>query len=81
MQLRNAFTRVARPVTIILLVTLILGNISSAYAAGNVIRGEPKFYYFLTDNLGNITTTLDAEGNIVEQNDYLPFGDERVSEQ
>ncbi|MFH0820479.1 MAG: RHS repeat-associated core domain-containing protein [Candidatus Peregrinibacteria bacterium] len=75
------FKRVAsRLIIFILSIVFVFGNTDPACAVGNVIRGEPKIYFFLTDQLGNITTALDADGNIVEQRDYLPFGDDRVNE-
>ncbi len=47
------------------------------FAAGEPIRSAPKTYYYLTDHLGGIDKVLDAEGNVVCSNDYLPFGSPR----
>ncbi len=36
------------------------------------------FKYFLTDHLGSVSVVLDANGGILEQQRYLPFGQARV---
>ncbi|NDV79991.1 RHS repeat-associated core domain-containing protein [Dysgonomonas sp. 511] len=35
---------------------------------------DGKYYFYLTDHLGNNRVVVDEEGNIVQQNDYYPFG-------
>jgi RHS repeat-associated protein len=41
---------------------------------------EEKVEYLLTDHLGGVDVVMDEQGNVVERRDYLPFGEERVSE-
>ncbi len=36
--------------------------------------------YHLTDHLGSVTVSTDEKGNIVELNDYYPYGSIRVDE-
>lgn len=37
-------------------------------------NGEPDIRFFVTDHLGSVRRVLDADLNLVEQNDYYPFG-------
>ncbi|MBI5421542.1 hypothetical protein HZA44_00190, partial [Candidatus Peregrinibacteria bacterium] len=41
---------------------------------------EEKVEYYLSDHLGGVDVVLDEQGNVVERRDYLPFGEERVTE-
>ncbi len=45
--------RVARPLIIVLLIALVLGNGAFVFAA-EPVRSAPKTYYYLTDHLGGI---------------------------
>ena len=46
--------------------------------SGGVVKigaeGEPETFYYITDHLGSVRAIADAEGNVVERNDYYPFG-------
>ncbi|NDV79989.1 RHS repeat domain-containing protein, partial [Dysgonomonas sp. 511] len=35
---------------------------------------DDKYYFYLTDHLGNNRVVVDEDGNVVQQNDYYPFG-------
>lgn len=37
-------------------------------------NGVPDIRFFVTDHLGSVRRVLDADLNLVEQNDYYPFG-------
>jgi RHS repeat-associated protein len=42
------------------------------------MRDAEGFKYFLTDHLGSVSVVLDENGEILEQQRYLPFGQPRV---
>ena len=44
--------------------------VSSETASGTTSRSM----YFITDHLGSVRVVLNAEGEVVERNDYYPFG-------
>jgi RHS repeat-associated protein len=52
--------------------------VPNAYAEES--ESTEKIYYFLTDHLGSIDAVLNEDGNVVERQDYLPYGMERASE-
>lgn len=35
---------------------------------------EPEPYYFISDHLGSVRAVINANGEMVERNDYYPFG-------
>jgi RHS repeat-associated protein len=58
------------------------GVVKKYYYAGGVRVAENNggtLYFLLTDHLGSIATTTDANGNRVTELRYLPFGDTRYN--
>lgn len=52
-------------------------QLEAANFGGGVIRmnnGDIGINYFLTDHLGSIRAIVDNFGNVIERNDYYPFG-------
>jgi len=67
--------RVAPPRYIIGLLLLVISlTLSSSFVFS--APGDETTYYFLNDHLGSAETVLDAQGNVVERRDYLPYGEE-----
>ena len=42
---------------------------------GGLLSAESKNYFVLNDNVGNITSVIDREGNIINSYAYSPFGE------
>ena len=72
----NRLKKVAAPITLLLILTLILIGVP-VFSAEQEESNEQVFYY-LHDHLGGIDTVLDEDGNVVERRDYLPFGKTRA---
>ena len=49
---------------------------STDFGGGRIINvnGTLSPYYYTTDHLGSVRVITDANGNVVERNDYYPFG-------
>ena len=49
---------------------------STGFAGGRVVAtsGGMETRYFLTDHLGSVRQVVAADGSVLEQNDYYPFG-------
>jgi len=49
---------------------------STDFGGGRIINvnGTLSPYYYTTDHLGSVRAITDAGGNVVERNDYYPFG-------
>jgi len=49
---------------------------STDFGGGRIINvnGALSPYYYTTDHLGSVRVITDANGNVVERNDYYPFG-------
>ena len=39
----------------------------------------PAYRFFLTDHLGSVRVVVDAAGNVLQRNDYLPYGDDYIA--
>ena len=39
----------------------------------------PAYRFFLTDHLGSVRVVADASGNVLQRNDYLPYGEDYVA--
>jgi len=50
---------------------------STDFGGGRIINvnGTLTPYYYTTDHLGSVRAITDAGGNVVERNDYYPFGE------
>ncbi|MBU1017753.1 LysM peptidoglycan-binding domain-containing protein [Patescibacteria group bacterium] len=73
--MNSLYKKVVAPLTII---SFVFSVIPSSFAKG--VDPEEKVYYYLNDHLGGVDAVLDEEGNVVEQRDYLPYGNERMTE-
>ncbi|NDV79994.1 hypothetical protein D0T57_13625 [Dysgonomonas sp. 511] len=49
------------------------GQLKRILIDGGYIEDD-KYYFYLTDHLGNNRVVVDEDGNVVQQNDYYPFG-------
>ncbi|MBR6640351.1 MAG: RHS repeat-associated core domain-containing protein, partial [Muribaculaceae bacterium] len=38
------------------------------------VDAQGRYYYYILDYQGNIRQVVDAQGNVLEQNDYYPYG-------
>jgi RHS repeat-associated protein len=61
------------PLIIVYLFTVLLSGVPFSYAENS----DEQVFYYLNDHLGGIEAVVDENGNVVERNDYLPFGSER----
>jgi RHS repeat-associated protein len=66
------------PIVAVQLLIPVSGAFPSAQAKG--VDPEEKVEYLLTDHLGGIDVVMDEQGNVVERREYLPYGEERISE-
>ena len=41
---------------------------------GDSNGGQGEVNYFLTDHLGSVRVIVDGNGEVLERNDYYPFG-------
>jgi len=77
--------KVATPIITILLFSSYfflpdpLGKDLSHFVKADDIGTEEKVFYYLHDHLGGIEAVTDEDGNVVERRDYLPYGEERLS--
>ena len=53
-------------------------RLETAAFDGGIFRvgenGQVEVNYFITDHLGSVREIIDGEGNVIERNDYYPFG-------
>jgi len=67
--MKNFIKKVAYPILFIYLLQF------TPYSLAN---NEEQIFYYLHDHLGGIDAVVDENGNIVERNDYLPYGEDRI---
>ncbi|MFH0921132.1 MAG: RHS repeat-associated core domain-containing protein [Fibrobacterota bacterium] len=65
--------------SIVIIFGIALGG-ANVVLASTTLPPNAKVYYYLHDHLGGIDKVLDDKGNVVEERDYLPFGDDRSPE-
>ena len=74
----NKLKKVATlPTIIAYLFTAFFGTVPFSYAENS----DEQVFYYLHDNLGGIDAVVDENGKVVERNDYLPFGSDRIQTQ
>ena len=55
-----------------------ISNLEAAHFADGQIKVE-EVNYTLTDHLGSVRAIVDANGTVLEQNDYYPFGSKHMN--
>jgi RHS repeat-associated protein len=63
--------------SLVIIASVFVASAPEMAYAGTPVYDDPIFYYFHSDHLGSSNIMTDADGDLVQQYGYMPFGDER----